>query len=635
MTRLDLTLPGEWAGVAPQRDPSQARDAVRWPHWMLSLVAGKRRVDHRHAAFVAQVRVSRRAEGLDAAVIRRRLGRSDATEADLVAAFALVTDTFERVLGQAPYDVQIAAARALLDGHLTEMRTGEGKTLVAALAACVAALAGAPVHVLTANDYLVERDAAWLRPVCAALGLDVDGVTSAKNPEERRRAYACAIVYGTAKELVFDYLRDRLAEGTAREPLEMRITRMLRTSQVATSLRGLYFCIIDEADSILLDEARTPLILAREAEACDTSELQAALDAARALHAGVDFELDRRTGHVELRHEGSSLEHDERVELALAALHLYVRDHDYVIIDDKVQIVDANTGRVAEGRAWSRGLHQLIELKENLPVTRDQQTIARLTYQRFFPRYHRVCGLSGTLFESAGELHGSYELRVLQVPPRRPLKMTHRQQVYLRDGDRWQAVIDEIQHLHARRRPVLIGTASVDASQKLSERLARAGLLHTVLNARQDRDEALTIARAGCAGSITVATNMAGRGTDIRLDDEARSLGGLHVLATQFNESARIDRQLWGRCARQGDPGSVSVHAWLGDGLFRHHLPSALATTAANAFASRATLPARATRVLVALAQWRCERRDRRARAELRRHDETMDRRLAFGSISE
>ncbi|HEX2547948.1 MAG TPA: DEAD/DEAH box helicase [Ramlibacter sp.] len=495
----------------------------------------------------------------------------------------------EQSRGLRPYWQQLMAARALLDQRLVEMDTGEGKTVAIALAAAVAALAGTPVHVVTANDYLAERDALHLQAFYARLGLRAASITQPMATEARRAAYAADVTYCTGKELAFDYLRDGLLHPGDLSPLERRL-REARQPAAAPVLRGLCMAILDEADTVLVDEARLPLVLSQPADAvAEEAFLRRALATALECRPGEHYEMDERgaprltpAGEHKLRvwpadrhpllahpqHRASAL------ELALHALHGLERDRDYVVREGKVLLVDETTGRAAPGRAWSRGLHQLVELKEQLAPTARNSTVTQITFQRFFVRYLRLAGISGTLRGAAGELQAVYGLRTVRVPPRTPRRVRHAGTRVLADaGALWQAVAQRTLEMVAAGRPVLVGTETVAHSEALAAVLRSRGLAPVVLNARQDREENEVIGRAGEAGRVTVATSMAGRGADIAVPPDVQARGGLHVVLCQLNASARIDRQFLGRAGRQGQPGSCEVMVARDFALLQRRLP--------------------------------------------------------------
>jgi preprotein translocase subunit SecA len=535
------------------------------------------------------------------------------------------------------------------------MATGEGKTLAAVLTAATAALAGIPVHVLTANDYLVGRDAELLTPVFALLGLTVGAVTRPLDQAQRRAAYACDITYCTAKELTFDYLRDRLVRRRVQSALHERVRRM-EGGDVAPApllLRGLCMAIVDEADSILIDEARTPLILSQpRINPQKQLYIEQALQLAVRLTQGADFQVDTAVQEAVLTEAGRAKlaelaaplgglwqdrrHRDEIVVLALAAHHVFHRDKHYLVRERKVIMIDQTTGRVAPGRMWSRGLQQLLEVKERCPPSGEQETIAQITYQRFFPRYHYLCGMSGTLAEARAELRSVYGLSIEEVPLRRPCRRKQLPvRVFATREAKWDAVIERLRALHEAGRPVLVGTDSVADSDHLSVLLAAARLPHVVLNARNDSEEATIVARAGEPGRITVTTNMAGRGTDIPLAPGVAQRGGLHVICCQHNASPRIDRQLHGRAGRQGDPGSVETILSLEDGLLARMLAAWLRAALAAFAARNRPLPAWLGARLAWYPQKLEERRQRAERRLLLEQDERAERRLSFAGRGE
>ncbi len=506
--------------------------------------------------------------------LRARLSGNLADRAAQDAVLDRVADACRASLGITPYPGQREAARALLDGRLVEMATGEGKTLAVALAAACGALSGRPVHVVTANDYLAERDASTLSPLYHYLGLTCGVVTGASAPALRRKAYDCDITYCPGRELAFDYLRDRLVRPRALSPLIASVDRLARPiADRVTLLRGLWMAIVDEADSVLLDEALMPLILSTPVAAADREvRLAAALDAATALEPEEHFILDTHARSARLTAEGTrqlnarpaastpfrtARHREEYVRTALAAIYLHERDRHYVVRGGTVQIIDEATGRAAPGRIWANELHAFVCLKEGCPLPPLTRTATQITYQRFFPRYLHLSGTSGTLREERRELESVYGLPVVRIPLRRPSCLRRMPTRLVADAEEQTAVvIARIREMRVRGRPVLVAMDSVIDAERLSVHLRGAGIDHQVLHARQDADEAACIAAAGQPGQVTLTTNMAGRGTDIRLHPHAESSGGLHVIACQHNRSRRIDRQLYGRAARQGDPGS-------------------------------------------------------------------------------
>ena len=654
-----LTVPGLLTGGYPERDATgqsraEARTGVRAP-------AALER--HRQRRFVALVeRGCERLAPLTGAAwtaavreVRAQLAAQGFADEIAAQAFALTREATRRTLGKTQFHTQIIAARVMLSGRLAEMATGEGKTLAAVLTAATAALAGIPVHVLTANDYLVGRDAQLLTPVLALLGLSVGAVTRPLDQTQRRAAYACDITYCTAKELTFDYLRDRLVRRRVQSELHERVRRMQGgdAAPAPLLLRGLCMAIVDEADSLLIDEARTPLILSQpRVNPQKQRYIEQALQLAMRLTRGADFQADAAGQEAHLTEAGrAKLEElaaplgglwrdhrhrDEIVVLALAAQHVYQRDKHYLVRDRKVIMIDQTTGRVAPGRVWSRGLHQLLEAKERCPPSGEQETIAQITYQRFFPRYHYLCGMSGTLAEARSELRGVYGLSIEEVPLRRPCRRTQLPvRVFATREAKWDAVIERLRALHDAGRPVLVGTDSVADSDHLSVLLAAARLPHVVLNARNDGEEAAIVAGAGEPGRITVTTNMAGRGTDIPLAPGVAQRGGLHVICCQHNSSPRIDRQLHGRAGRQGDPGSVETILSLEDGLLARALPTWLRAVLAGFAGRRRPLPAWLGARLIWYPQKLEERRHRADRRLLLEQDERAERRLSFAGRGE
>jgi preprotein translocase subunit SecA len=534
----------------------------------------------------------------------------------------------------------------MLDNRMAEMATGEGKTLAAAICAAAAALAGIPVHVVTVNDYLVARDAQALAPLYAMLGLTVGHVAGSHDAATRVRAYACDITYCTAKELVFDYLRDRTVRNPRHSASQAR-GAALEGGRGAppTLLRGLCMAVVDEADSVLIDEARVPLILSEARPNAGQGDFYAgALALARRLVAATDYQVDGARRQVRLTDAGreklaayaagqvgvwhNRLHREETVCTALAALDVYRRDTHYLVRAGEVVIIDESTGRLAPGRAWSRGLHQMVEIKEGCAATSEQVTATQITYQRFFRRFLRLGGMSGTLAEARAELAAVYDLEVVAVPLRRPgLRKTLPTRLYRDREAQWRAVIARTREVAESGRPVLIGTDSVAESDELSHRLKAAGIAHAVLNARQDADEADTVARAGEAGRVTVATNMAGRGTDIPLGPGVAGRGGLHVICCQHNASRRIDRQLAGRAARQGDPGSAETLLSLDQPRRGRSVPASLIRRIGAQGWRR---PAGLVEWLVRFPQRQDERAQRRERRELLARDSRIERDFAL-----
>lgn len=496
-------------------------------------------------------------------------------------ALAVIAATARQTLGLDPFAVQIMGALALNSGRLLEMETGSGKTLTAALAAALAAAGGEQVHVITANDYLAARDHAELLPFYGALGISAAVITHEIAPAERVSAYRAQIVHASNKEIAFDYLRNRIALGAASGAVGLGFEAVLREDARARSLtmQGLPLAIVDEADAVLIDECRTPLIISRTARP-DPEWAHTALALADMLKEGRDYTLDVQRRHVELTPRGQArlaeegerrggiwrngLRREHAAVQGVSGRLLFLRDEHYIVQEGAVKLIDEFTGRVAPDRALGEGLQQVIEAKEGVEISGERETLGRMTYQRFFRRYARLAGMTGTAREVSGEFAAVYGLPVLTLaPPRRSRRRYLRTRLH-RDGARkWAAVARRTRAIAAKGRPVLLATRTIAASLELSAVLEQEGLEHVMLNAAQDADEAEVIARAGEPGRITLATNMAGRGVDIKLTEAVRRAGGLHVILTECHEARRIDRQVLGRCARQGDPGSCEIFlAW-------------------------------------------------------------------------
>lgn len=582
--------------------------------------------------------------------LRRRLYSEGLLEALVARVFAIAREVAERRLGMRPFDVQLLGGRVMLEGKIAEMETGEGKTLAATLPACTAALAGIPVHIVTVNDFLVMRDAAWMGPLYKFFGLTVGTITEGLSPEARRAAYACDITYCTNKQLVFDYLKDRLMLGQEARQLHLQIEGLHaehpRTSRLL--LRGLCFVIVDEADSVLIDEARTPLIISNVADTSQEEQVYTeAVTMARQLTSGSDFSIRPRDRDVELTELGKRRvnelaepyggvwigprRREELIRRALSALYLFQRDKQYLVRGNKIQIIDEYTGRVMADRSWERGLHQMIEAKEGCPITGQQETLARISYQRFFRRYLRISGMTGTAREVARELWSVYRLPVVTVPTNRAVRRRALpDQVYVTADAKWAAIVETLHRMHEIGRPVLVGTRSVAASEHLSELLTSAGLAHRVLNARQDQEEAEVIANAGVRGRITVATNMAGRGTDIRLAPGVAELGGLHVLATDRHDARRIDRQIFGRGGRQGDPGSFQTIVSLDDEIVHGFFGDHAVRLGNRMWRRNEPVPSWLGKLALGVAQRAAERHHASIRRQLLRSDDQLSDLLAF-----
>jgi len=501
----------------------------------------------------------------------------------------LVHDTLDLKL----YDEQLFAIWCLLHGRLIEMKTGEGKTLTSGVAAGLLASSGMPIQVVTVNEYLVQRDAQAMAPLFDAMDLQVGCVLEEQSDTERRGGYARAITYVSNKQIVFDYLRDRREQTLHACPLTDRLRSLLGEPTVEPVMRGLCCAIVDEADSVLIDDARTPCVLATAASPVDAIESEAAtaLGIARSLISGADFKLDNEQGYVTISAEGhdklqaiatrigglwlSDRFRREYVMQALTALHSLRVDHDYLVRDARILLIDSASGRVLPDRRLRRGLHRMLELKEQLKPSSEDETVAAITIQAFFQRYFSIIGMSGTLTGLHGELRQVYGLAPVSVPLHRPSLLQIRPTLLFKDREaQLQYLVTFVRERQRHGQPVLIGTRSVAFSAEVSKYLADAAVDHDVLNARQDADEASVIAHAGEPGAVTVATNMAGRGTDIPLKGSARRHGGLYVLNLELNESRRVDSQLFGRAARQGNPGEARYLLSLEDELLCRVLPA-------------------------------------------------------------
>ncbi len=583
----------------------------------------------------------------EAALLRPLLRRDGFTDALVAQSFAIVRETAALTVGKRHFDVQLAGGYVLLSGRIAEMETGEGKTLTATLAAATSALGGIPVHVVTVNDYLATRDAEEMGPLYEALGLSVGCVVQSKQPHERRAAYRCDITYCTNKDVTFDYLRDRLRLKGRPRALRHALEQVAGSTGAELTLRGLHFAIVDEVDSVLIDEARTPLILSGDTGDTGLERThREALSLAGALERERDFVIEHHETSVRLLDAGKARltelaaamrgvwtgpnRREEMTRQALTALHLFHRDKHYLVEEGKVVIIDENTGRTMADRSWEKGLHQLIEVKEGCALSGQRETLARLSYQRFFRRYLRLSGMTGTAQEVAGELWSVYRLKVARIPTRLPVQRRYAPlQIFATAELKWAAVVEAILREHDKGRPVLVGTRSVEASERVSALLLDAGLKHRLLNARQDKEEADTVAHAGEPGVVTVATNMAGRGTDIKLTQKSLAAGGLHVIVTEMNDAGRIDRQLYGRCARQGDPGSTETFVSLEDELMVRY------GIAARKLIGRALTDPRAGRLAFHLAQKRAERVHAMLRNEVLEMDDYLGDLLAFAGRAE
>ncbi len=519
---------------------------------------------------------------------KKRLEEGETLDQLLPEAYATVREAARRAIGMEHYRVQLIGGIILHQGRISEMKTGEGKTLVSTLPAYLNALEGKGVHIVTVNDYLAQRDAEWMGKVHEFLGLTVGVVLNSMDNKERREAYACDITYVTNNELGFDYLRDNM---------------VIYKEQLVQ--RDLHYAIIDEVDSVLIDEARTPLIISGQSgkstslyEACDVLARQmergedmpefSKLDAIMGIEQEEtgDFIVNEKDKVVNLTEQGvkkveqffkienladaDNLEIQHNIILALRAHNLMFRDQDYVVQDDKVMIVDEFTGRIMPGRRYSDGLHQAIEAKEHVKVKRESKTLANITFQNFFNKYENKCGMTGTALTEEKEFRDIYGMDVIEIPTNKPvIRQDLQDAVYKTKKEKFHAVVQEIEEAHAKGQPVLVGTITIETSELISGMLKKRGIQHKVLNAKFHELEAEIVAEAGRHGAVTIATNMAGRGTDIKLDDDAKEAGGLKIIGTERHESRRIDNQLRGRSGRQGDPGQSQFFISLEDDLMR------------------------------------------------------------------
>ncbi len=570
---------------------------------------------------------------------------------DLERAFALVREAAFRQIGERPFPVQIAGAFALNNGCIAEMATGEGKTLTATMPATVAGWRGRGCHIITVNDYLAQRDADWMGRIYRFCGLSVAHIEQAMSADDRRAAYMSDITYCTNKEVSADFLRDRLALGRVRGLSSALLTKITRGGgSIIDRLvqRGLNFAIIDEADSVLVDEAITPLIISGPAP--NPEQVEAFRQAANIVSnfkRDTDYRINARYREIELTNEGkdrlaqaagtfgniwqAERRREEIATKALVAKELYSLDKQYVIDDGKVVIVDDFTGRLMPDRSWRDGLHQAVEAKERLEVTPPKDTYARISFQRFFRMYRKLSGMTGTASEAAAEFWQIYHLPVVVIPTNRPCIRKNLPDIVLPTGPtKFKRIVLEIRRIHERRRPVLVGTRSVRASEYISQLLEAENLDHQVLNAVRHREEAHIVAGAGQAGKITVATNMAGRGTDIKLGRGVAESGGLHVIAGERNESGRIDRQLFGRCGRQGDPGSAQAIVSLEDEFVSRYAKNIVAYLKKRHALKTDGICSKTTRAVFRLAQRRAEKLALRQRKSVMRTDHWLEEQLSF-----
>lgn len=515
------------------------------------------------------------------AEFKARIANGETLDDLMVEAFAVARESAKRVIGEYPYKVQIMGAAVMHGGDIAEMKTGEGKTLTSTMAVYLNALAGQGVHVVTVNEYLAGRDAEWMGQIYRFLGMSVGVNKRSLTPSEKRAAYQCDIMYTTNSELGFDYLRDNMV-----------------TKVSERVMRGLHTAIVDEVDSILIDESRTPLIISGGTK--KTANLYQNADRfAKMLKPG-DYEIDEKTRQVSLSEHGVSraeksfkvknlydVEHTQlvhHINMALRANYIMQKDVEYVVADGEIVIVDQFTGRLMKGRAYSDGLHQAIEAKEGVKINEETSTLATITYQNFFRLYSKLAGMTGTAKTEEEEFLEIYNMRVVEIPTNRPVaRIDYPDCIFANQNDKFNALVREVKQLHDKGQPVLVGTISVEVSELLSKMLKKERIRHEVLNAKNHEREADIIKKAGQVGAVTIATNMAGRGTDIKLSDESRALGGLAVLGSERHESRRIDNQLRGRSGRQGDPGFSRFYVSLKDTLMIRFGKEGLLDSAFNA----------------------------------------------------
>lgn len=599
---------------------------------------------------------------LDDYILRTRevfaRGRQD--YAAVCRGLAAVREVARRLTGEEAYLVQLAGALGLYHGRIIEMLTGEGKTLTGSIAAPLIAWQHKHLHILTVNDYLAARDAQSRKPIYNRCLCEVGAIVQETEQAERYGVYARQIVYCTPKQVVADYLRDQIRMGRNNTPWAAR--NMFGASQPgdrSPMVRGLQAAMVDEADAVLIDEGVVPLIIARSRREDDMAQVyREAASLAQRLDEGPDFVIDHVLRRADLKRRGvDRLRHmfavllsgggnaiwkaqrrgEELVRQALVARHCYVNQQQYQVVEGKIVIVDEYTGRFLPDRSWEHGLHQAVEAKEGLEVTADRETLARLSFQRYFRTYPFLCGMTGTVADATGEMEATYARPVTVIPTNRPIaRQQFSTRIFRTQRDKWAAIVNSIEETHEKGRPILAGTRSIASSELLSQLLTARGLHHQVLNANFDKDEAEFISRAGQGRSkdqsdrsaaITVATNMAGRGTDIKLDAAAKEAGGLHVILTEMHGAKRVDRQFVGRAGRQGDPGSAQYFVSLEDELVTKYAP-----LAAKLLRERPGHPelggGAIIRRVFQLAQRRSEAKDRRNRASVLRQDDWIDKHL-------
>ncbi len=585
---------------------------------------------------------------------REAFVRGKADEEAVRRGLAVTREAARREIGEEAYVVQLMAALALYHGRIVEMLTGEGKTLTGSIAAPLLAWRYRHLHVLTVNDYLAKRDADSRAGIYKRCLLEVGAIQQELEHGQRSRIYAMPIVYGTPKQIVADWLRDQIRMG----PLRSAWAGMGMLSKPGAAgtgggpiVPGIHAAMVDEADGVLIDEAVVPLIIAQSRRGDEMAMVyRRAAAMSRELIPKIDYTVDLLRKKAELTRAGrakceilfdresdpiwrATRRAEELVRQALVAHHCYVHGRQYAAVDGRIVIVDEYTGRFLADRSWEHGLHQAVEAKEGLEITADRETLARMSFQRFFRSYPFLCGMTGTAADATIEMEKTYQRRVAVIPTNRPIaRIEQPTRIFRTASSKWEAVVQSVAKLHAEGRPILAGTRSIEASQILSERLTARGIAHKVLNANFDKDEASIIAQAGRAGSIVVATNMAGRGTDIKLDVAAKKAGGLHVLLTEMHGAKRIDRQFIGRAGRQGDPGSTQMFVSLEDELLNLYMRRpTLVMQAACAKVGADELTGwrhSAAMKLFGLAQRRSQARDRGMRGETLKQDDWIEKHL-------
>ncbi len=658
MPALSLPRPGISLGIYPEN--KNRRPPARQSVFARKSSRQQRKLLHRAVSDIGEIGTKYGEASdteLDRAIFQCQMAlqKRGLEYAVVIDTYALIRELSHRILGMRHHDVQLMGAWAMLHDMVVEMDTGEGKTLTAVLAAGTAALAGIPTHVLTSNDYLAQRDAELMAPLYQRLGLTVGTATERENDEERKTAYRCDITYCTSKQVAFDYLRDKLTLKVQGIQLYRQLTQLPASYQPGQELflRGLCYAIVDEADSVLADEAMNPMVIASEEHNPEQEKIyQQALDVVRSLEPKTDFTLDKdarqatltETGRQKIQFLTQSFDGiwkgEQRrhflIQQGIAAVYLFEKDKHYLVEDEKIKIIDQNTGRLMQDRSWEMGLHQLLECKEGCPMTSQRKTLAKITFQRFFRKYLKLAGMSGTVMELKKELHDIYCLDVIRIPTHKPSRrQAFPTLVFATNKAKWTSCIYRVKQLHKMKRPVLIGARTVKESDSISRLLKQHNLPHQVLNAKNTAQEAEIIAKAGIAGSITVATNVAGRGTDIKLDKLAKENGGLHVIVVAQNDAWRIDRQLIGRCARQGDPGSYELMFSLEEQTVESFYPATLRRFAADRFANNGLLPLWFGGRFIRLPQQVMEKKHRKTRYGLLKADLKMDEILSFSGGQE